>query len=231
MRRIYQEKFQQIWQDFNRSTDVRLYNPERTQESHGRKNHLALAIKITDMGIRDKMLSTADRIRDIQGLYIFPPEYYHITVKILGFMSEMKNNADDIVPGELNDICHQVTSVIEQIPIFTLEIGSVNSLGSFIILEVEDEGNISMIQQTFREKTTLIPRYELEVDNWLPHISIAAFQSSGGLEELKIRLAELRGKRIGEMKVKRIDLIAAGLQKPFPKLRVVHSYQLNARHQ
>jgi len=183
MKRIYQEKFDKIWQDFKRGIDVQLYNPEQTRDSHGRKGDMALAIKITEAEIRDKMLSTVDEVRDIQGLYMFPPEHYHITVKILGFMSEIKNKVDDIVPKELNDILYQVTSVIEQIPIFTLEIGTVNSLGSFIILEVEDQGRISMIQRAFREKTTLIPSYELEGTNWLPHISIAAFQSLEGLEE------------------------------------------------
>jgi len=226
MKRIYQEKFQRLWQNFKGKTDVQLYNPEQMRDSHGREIGLALAIKIDEAGIRDEILSTVNRIRDIPGLYIFPPEYYHITVKILGFMSEMKVEADDIVPKELGDFLCQVELVLEQISPFTLEIGAVNSLGCFIILEAEDGGNISLIQQAFRERTILIPSYELEGDSWLPHLSIAAFQSLEGLEEVKIRLGQLREGKIGKIEVKQIDLIEAGLQKPLPKLRVVHSYQL-----
>jgi len=226
MKRKYQEKFQRLWQDFKEKTDVQLYNPEQMRDSHGREIALALAIKIDEAEIIDKIISTANRIRDIPGLYTFPPEYYHITVKILGFMSEVKVEVDDIIPKELDDFLYQVALVLEQIPNFTLEIGAVNSLGSFIILEAEDGGNISLIQQAFREKSILIPSYEFEGDNWLPHLSVAAFQSLEGLEEVKIRLGQLREGKIGKMEVKQIHLIEAGLQNPFPKLRVVHSYQL-----
>lgn len=185
-----------------------------------------LSIRIEQPKITKRIQYITDQIRNIPGVYIMPTEYYHITVKWLGFFTDRRHYDYDIEPHTLEQIIEQAGQILSQIPEFSVRLGSVNGLASFIIIEAEDNGAIAQIQGRFHEEATLVPNYAIEGEKWLPHLSIAGLKSQEGLKEIKVRMNELRNVEIGELWVPCIDLSQAILQKPCPQCRIVRSFPL-----
>ena len=87
---IHREKFNYLWDQFQNGYKPSVYNPEVVVGCNGRKNSLMLSIRIDQPEIIEWIQSITDQIRHIPGVYIMPPEYYHITVKRLGFLTHQK---------------------------------------------------------------------------------------------------------------------------------------------
>ena len=187
---------------------------------------MTLSIHIEQPDIIKRIQNVTNEIRQIPGVYLMPAEYYHITVKWLGFLTDRKCHRSDIESPMLEQILKQADLIFSNLPEFSLQLGRVNGLESFIVLEVEDKGTIAQIQQRFHEDAPLVPSYSIEGEHWLPHLSIAGLKSLEGLSKLKAHMRELRCIEIGEMKVTHIDLLQAVLQQPCPQCRTLRSFPL-----
>ena len=226
MWQIHHKKFAFLWDKFQNGYQPPIYNPEQAAGCNGRRNSVTLSIRIDQPEIIQKIVAVTDSIRQIAGVYIIPPENFHITVKWLGFLTDQKQHDYDLEPQTLEYILEQTDQILSQIPRFSLRFGSVNSLESFIILEVEDNGTIAQIQGRFHEEATRVPNYSHEGENWLPHLSIAALKHLDELRMLKAKMKGLRHIEIGEIAVSHIDLLQGVLQQPCPEYRMLRSFPL-----
>jgi 2'-5' RNA ligase len=225
-REIHREKFNYLWDQFRNGYKPSVYNPEEVVGCNGRRNSLMLSVRIDQSEIIKGIQSITDQIRRIPGVYIMPPEYYHITVKRLGFLTDQKQYDYDIEPQTLEQIIEQSDQIFTQIPEFSIRLKSVNGLASFVIVEVEDNGVIAQIQGRFHEEATLVPNYSIEGEDWLPHLSIAGLKNLKGLKALKSQMDGLRRIEIGEIRVTHIDLSQAILQQPCPQCRILRTFPL-----
>ena len=225
-REIHREKFNYLWDQFRNGYKPSVYNPEVVVGCNGRKNSLMLSIHIDQPEFIRRIQSITDQIRRIPGVYVMPPEYYHITVKRLGFLTTQKQHDYDIEPQTLEQIIEQSNQIFTEIREFSIRLKSVNGLASFVIIEVEDNGAIAQIQGRFHEDATLVPNYSIEGEDWLPHLSIAGLKNLKGLNALKSEMGRLRRIDIGEIQVTHIDLSQAILQKPCPQFRILNSFPL-----
>ena len=225
-REIHREKFNYLWYQFRNGYKPSVYNPEVVVGCNGRKNSLMLSVRIDQPELIKRIQSITDQIRRIPGVYIMPPEYYHITVKRLGFLTTQKQYDYDIEPQTLEQIIEQSGEIFTQIPKFSIRLKSVNGLASFVIVEVEDNGAITQIQGRFHEDATLVPNYSIENEDWLPHLSIAGLKNLKGLNALKSEMDRLRRIDIGEIQVTHIALSQAILQKPCPQCRILYTFPL-----
>ncbi len=223
---IYCQKFNYLWDQFRNGHKPSIYNPEEAAGCNGRRNSCLLSIRIDQPKIIKRIQSITDQIRHIPGLYIMPPEYYHITVKWLGFLTDQKQHDYDIEPQTFEQMLEQSNQILTQIPEFSIRLKSVNGLASFIIIEVEDNGAIAQIQGRFHKDATLVPTYSIEGEDWLPHVSIAGLKNLKGLKALKSKMDGLRCIDIGEIRVTHIDLSQAILQKPCPQCQILHTFPL-----
>lgn len=226
LQEIYRKKFNYLWDQFRNGYKPSVYNPEEVGDCNGRRHSLTLSIPIDQPEIIKGIESITDQIRCIPGVYIMPPEYYHITVKRLGFLTDQKQYDYDLEPQILEQIIEQSDQIFTQIPEFSLRLKSVNGLASFIIVEVEDNGAIAQIQGRFHEDATMVPSYSIEGENWLPHLSIAGLKNLQGLKALKSQMTKLRDIEIGEIRVTHIDLSQAILQRPCPQCRILRTFPL-----
>jgi 2'-5' RNA ligase len=229
MWKTYDKKFDLLWDQYQNGYKPPIYNPEQAAGRNGRRNSLTLSIHIDQPEIIKKIQAVTASIGDISGVYKMPSDSYHITVKWLGFLADQKQHNYDLEPQTLEQILEQTDQILCGIPQFSLRLGGINGLASFIILEVEDNGTIAQIQGRFHEEATSVPNYDLEGEQWLPHLSIAALNHLDGLKQLKTRMRELRDIEIGEIPVNHIDLIQASLQKPCPTYRTLKSFPLARR--
>ena len=223
---IHREKFNYLWYQFRNGYKPSVYNPEVVVGCNGRKNTLMLSIRIDQPKLIKRIQSITNQIHRIPGVYIMPPEYYHITVKRLGFLTTQKQYDYDIESQTLEQIIAQSNQIFTQIPEFSIRLKSVNGLASFVIVEAEDNGAIAQIQGRFHEDATLVPNYSIEGEDWLPHLSIAGLKSLKGLNALKSEMDRLRRIDIGEIQITHIDLSQAILQKPCPQFRILHTFPL-----
>ena len=225
-REIHREKFNYLWDQFRNGYKPSVYNPEVVVGCNGRKNSLMLSVRVDQSEIIKRIQSITAQIRHIPGVYIMPPEYYHITVKRLGFLIDQKKYDYDIEPQTLEQILEQSNQIFTQIPAFSIRLKSINGLASFVIVEVEDNGAIAQIQGRFHEDATLVPNYSIEGEDWLPHLSIAGLKNLKGLKTLKSKMDSLRRIDIGEIEVTHIDLSQAILQKPCPQFQILRTFPL-----
>jgi 2'-5' RNA ligase len=223
---IRREKFNYLWDRFRNGYEPSVYNPEEVVGCNGRRNSLVLSIPINQPEIIQGIQLITDQIRCIPGVYIMPPEYYHITVKRLGFLTDQKQYDYDIEPQIFEQIIKQSNQIFTQIPEFSIRLKSVNGLASFVIIEVEDNGAIAQIQGRFHEEATLVPSYSIEGEDWLPHLSIAGLKNLKGLRTLKSQMDGLRRIKIGEIRVTHIDLSQAILQQPCPQCSILRTFPL-----
>jgi 2'-5' RNA ligase len=226
MWKTHHRKFDLLWDKFQNGYEPPIYNPEHAAGCNGRRNSLTLSIRVDQPDIIEKIHAVTNSIHHVEGVYIMPPEYYHVTVKWLGFLADQKQHDYDLEPQTLELILEQIDQILCGIPEFSLHLGGINGLASFIILEVEDNGTIAQIQGRFHEEATQVPNYVLEGEKWLPHLSIAALKSLDELGTLKTKMKELRNLEIGEIFVSQIDLIQATLQEPCPQYRTLRSFPL-----
>lgn len=222
----YREKFNAIWNHFQNGYNPAIYDPERAAGFEGRKTSLAFAILIKNPEILAQIAEVAEAIRKITDVYVMPPDYYHITVKWLGFLTDQKVLECDIEAQTLEQILEQAEQIISRIQVFQVRLGRVNGLEGYIVLEAEDNGAIAQIQGHFHSEATAIPKYPLEGERWLPHMSIAGVKSKRQLDELKEKIKKIRNTEVGTIEVTHIDLLQAVLQKPYPHCQILQSFPL-----
>ena len=223
---MYEEGFQQAWRTFLTRETVPIYNPLRTHFSHGRHVDIALAIRLYPEQIPAGVRQIASRLKGLSSVLLFPEDYYHISVKLLGFLNEERRHADDLSEADLKRIRKQTASLLKRATPFSVHLRLLNVLGCYVVLEADDGGYIPRLQAAFHEETRDIPEYQLEGAEWLPHLSLGAFRISRLPPEEKARLVSLRRLQGGIVHVDRLDLVRAELRKPFPRLCTLESYPL-----
>ena len=224
---IHAKKFGQAWEYFQNGYRPPIYDPGRVAGFDDRRTSLTLNIPVCQPEIIQEIRRVTSALRELPGVYMMPEDYYHITVKWLGFFTDQKENEYDIEPEVLDLIIEQVERIVSEMPPFELRLKRVNGLGSFIIFEVDDNGVIAQFQGRFHEDATCIPAYPLEGESWLPHMSIAGIKTLDSIETLKQRVHQFREVEIGTIQVEEIHLSQAILQEPSPTCTYLHSFQLS----
>ena len=224
---IHAKKFGQAWEYFQNGYRPSIYEPGRVAGFGDRRTSLTLNIPVCQPEIIQEIRRVTSALRELPGVYMMPEDYYHITVKWLGFFTDQKENEYDVEPEVLDLIIEQVEGIVSQMPPFELRLKRVNGLGSFIIFEVDDNGVIAQLQGRFHEDATSIPAYPLEGESWLPHMSIAGIKTLDSIETLKRRVHQFREVEIGTIQVEEIHLSQAVLQEPSPTCTYLHSFQLS----
>ena len=224
---IHDKKFNKVWQYFQNGFRPPAYDPERVAGFDGRKTSLTLNIPISQPEIIQKIRQVSSVLKGLDGIYLMPEEYYHVTVKWLGFFTDQKEQEYDIEPETLDLIMEQAEEIIGQIPPFEIYLKRLNGLGSFVVCEVNDNGAIARLQGRFHQDAAHIPIYPLEGEEWLPHLSLAGIKSQESISELQQKVHQLRDIELGTVSVNEIHLSQAILQEPSPVCNTIHTFQLS----
>ena len=223
---VHADRFGQVWQHFQNGFRPLAYDPERVAGFDDRKTSLTLSIPISQTEIIHKIREISAKLQGLDGIYLMPEEYYHVTVKWLGFFTDRKEKDYDIEADTLDLIIEQAESVIREVPSFEICLKRLNGLGSFVVCEVNDNGAIARLQGRFHQDATDIPIYPLEGEEWLPHLSLASIKSQKSISQLQHRIRQFRDVELGTVQVNEIHLSRAILQQPFPTCTTIHTYRL-----
>jgi 2'-5' RNA ligase len=223
--------FRHAWDAFRSATSVRLLQETLEWEwSRGRKEYAAFLVEIEDDAVRKHIARTIDAIADIPGVDPYPPTYWHVTIKSVGFVVDNPGRPDEVSPAALDGLAQRAGALIGTVPAFSASAGLPSAFPEVVMLEVSDAGSMRLLNERLTSDLPGVPLHDVDTAAYLPHISIARFRSSEGLPALKEHLTRLRetSERGPDFSVNTVRLIQAHLAEEAPTFDVLASYALGS---
>ncbi len=220
--------FEAAWEQFQALDASHLVDDAaKLERRHGRAQLLVFLIRIEDPAVREYAEGVLGRIADIPGVEPYPQEYWHITVKVAGFQVIKRTYDDDVLRQDVGRLGREATAMLRTTPAYAAQIGLPNAFPDALILEVRDEGVTREMNTKLAEGLAGLAPNPFDGANFLPHMSIARFTSSEGLDRLKATLAELRAEAPGpEFPIRRVEFVKAWLTEQQPDLETLASCSL-----
>ena len=217
--------FEDAWRRFQEATTVHV-GLGIEDESQGRALFLAFVVRVVDREVRAAIASFVEELRDVPCLDLYPGDFWHTTVKMVGFQVVKRTRPDEVLPEEVGPMLHASERALAGQEPFQAEIGPVNAFSDAVFLEVHDGGRLKALHQRLIDALTRCPRFLHDGNGYLPHLTLARYASQEGLGELKKRLAALRSQRLGTLPVQRVELLRVWLGSAYPELDVVQPIEL-----
>jgi 2'-5' RNA ligase len=220
--------FAGAWERFEGLESLRLL--EQTHEwewTRGRTDLFAFLAAVSDEPVQEYLAGLVSEIEDIPGIDPYPERYWHVTIKVVGFLAETPSRDDEVSLKDVERLAEAARPALEACPQFDVRAGPVNGFPEVVFAEVHDGGAVRTLNQRLLEVPGL-QRYPVDGEMFLPHISIARFASNEGLSELKTTLARLREEAAPgpTFRVESALLIRAHLAREAPTFDLVAEYPL-----
>lgn len=221
--------FRDAWDRFRDTNTLRLLQETLEWEwTRGRKEYAAFLVEIVDDAAKKHITRTIERLAGIPGVDPYPEEYWHVTIKGLGFVVDDPGKDDELSPRQVAMLGAEARRVIEGTPQFPVNLGLANAFPEVVLLEVNDGGAVAAMNRALTSELADLPVYAVDGPSFLPHISIARFSSHDGLAQLKETLAQVRAEdQAGPtFTVSEIKLIQAHLAEAAPTFDTLATYAL-----
>ena len=195
--------------------------------ARGRDRYGAFLVRVDDAAARYHLRPLAARLSRVPGLAMYPEEYWHITIKTLGFLVPEATAPDEVPDRLLAPIIEAARGVFNAHPAFDVSIGPINAFPDVVIAEIWDSGAVRRLNTALLEAAAGLPRQPFDGPHFLPHVSLARYASNEGLDELKAGVTELRAVGPGPtLHVSAIELITAQIGNGAPVLKTTHRFPL-----
>jgi 2'-5' RNA ligase len=223
-----QREFDAAWAAFQSHDSLRLLPDTLESEwMRGRDSYLAFLIPVADPPVVAHLRDAVQSVVDIPGVEAYPEDYWHITVKGIGFEVEAPAQPDDIAHADIAGIAATAREIFAAQPAFDVEIGPLSAFPEVIFAEVENSIPVRDLNRRVLEVMPGLIRYPFDGATFLPHISIARFTSNEGLPELKATIARLRdAPPRPTFRIAEVQLVRARLSERAPTLEVIETYAL-----
>ena len=222
--------FENAWARFQSLDSLHLAGDSSEWEwTRGRAQSLAFQVQVEDAAARHRVAQVVGRLADIPGVEPFPDWFWHVTVKLAGFQVIKRSREDDIPREDVPRIAGKARALLAHETAFEARLGPANGFASVVFLEVWDDGGLRRLNARLADGLPELPSYPIDGDGFLPHVSIARFTSSDGLEELNAVLAELRSEGPGpSFPIRRVAFVKAWLSEAVPEFDTLASYTLRS---
>ena len=224
-----QREFDAAWAAFRNLDSLRLLPDTLESEwMRGRDSYLALLIPVTDPPVVAYLREAVRSIEGIPGVEPYPADYWHITVKGIGFEAEAAAQADDVAYADVDGIAGVAREIFAGQRKFDVEIGPLNAFPEVVFAEVRTSIPVRDLNRRILELMPGLIRYPFDGDVFLPHVSIARFTSSEGLSQIRERLATQREDARGPtLRIAEVQLVRAHLSERAPTLERIETYRLS----
>ena len=185
--------FDSAWRRFQGTESLRLLETTLEWEwARGRTDFFAFLIAVSDDAVREYTSRMIAQVADIAGVDSYPERYWHVTIKGVGFLAEEPSGEDEVSLADVGRLAEAVRPALESQAPFEVRVGPVNAFAEVVFLEAHDGGITRCLNAALMEAAPELPRYAVDGEMFLPHVSIARFSSNEGLSQLKERLGGLR---------------------------------------
>jgi 2'-5' RNA ligase len=205
---------------------------EDTLESEwrrGRDTYLAFLVLIDNPDAVSHLRRLVREVEDIPGVDPYPEDYWHLTIKGIGFETEEPTQPEEVTGDDIARISEAARDVLAQQSAFDLTVGPANAFPEVVFAEVWDSMPIRELNTRLLDALPDLVRYSFDGEVFLPHVSIARFTSDEGLDVLKQRLSAVRRDNAGpRLPVGEVQLVRAHLSAAAPRLETIETYRLPA---
>jgi 2'-5' RNA ligase len=221
-------EFDASWADFQALDSLRLVAETLEAEwSRGRDTYLAFLVPIVDASVSAHLRKLVRAVEDIPGVERYPEDYWHITIKGIGFENENAASPDTVLTSSVGLVAEAAGAVFAQQPPFEAHIGLAAAFPEVVFAEVWDALPVRVLNERVLAAIPSLVHYPFDGPHFLPHISIARFTSNDGIPQLKETIARLREERPGpSFSVNEARLVRAHLSERAPILETMKTYRL-----
>ncbi|TMG03177.1 MAG: hypothetical protein E6I09_08470 [Chloroflexi bacterium] len=221
-------EFDAAWAQFQTLDSLRLVPDTLEAEwTRGRDTYLAFLVPIEDPAVAEHLRKLVRAVEDIPGVEPYPEDYWHITIKGLGFENANRGRRDNVSTSAVRSVAEAARHVFARQPPFEARIGLAAAFPEVVFAEVWDALPVRDLNGRLLEAKPSLVRYQFDGPHFLPHISVARFTSNDGLPQLKEAVSRSREEGAGPpLSVGEIQLIRAHLSERAPILETIEIYRL-----
>ena len=184
-------------------------------------------VPIEDPAVAEHLRKLVRAVEDIPGVEPYPEDYWHITIKGLGFENANRGRRDNVSTSAVRSVAEAARHVFARQPPFEARIGLAAAFPEVVFAEVWDALPVRDLNGRLLEAIPSLVRYQFDGPHFLPHISVARFTSNDGLPQLKEAVSRSREEGAGPpLSVGEIQLIRAHLSERAPILETIEIYRL-----
>jgi 2'-5' RNA ligase len=219
------EEYNLVWEKRYQKPDI-IESWVETEWARGRNQYLTFLIKVKDDAIFTRVKEIQSELSQFTCIDPFTREYFHISIKGVGFLVPQKTTEDEITRDDLPRIIREARTRLKEVSPFEVKLENLNNFVSAIVVQAHDGGVIRHIHETLGEipgfrKASYYPGY-------LPHLSIAQYKSEEEYEEFIEYLEKNRDTRVGQLRIDTVELVIAHLpvKEPSPRLETIEVFKL-----
>lgn len=197
--------FADAWRWFSDGGELEPLAERRERFTAGRAQFLSFEVAVSETTIGDAAVALQDELADIDALDLVPRELLHISVRGVGFQVIARARRDDVLREEVPAIASRAAAIISRHAPTAMSAGPINVFPDAVILEVHEGGGLGEL----RARLSADEREDAfghAAEQYLPHVTIAAFRDTSAARALRERLPALREVAPVEATIRRIEL-------------------------
>ncbi|MFB6208927.1 MAG: 2'-5' RNA ligase family protein [Candidatus Nanohaloarchaea archaeon] len=211
----WQKKFLGNWRNRNELEPQVEEIPERTE-------FITILVEVKEEELRQELRKAQEEIEEFECVDPVPEDYFHITVKLGGFLVEDPGEEDELGEDHLDEIVEEIRQIVEKHESFRLEVRNLNLFSNVVFAETYDiEGEL----ESLHNEMCQIEKLMNEPYDFLPNVTLCHFGSEEEFGELVDRLEEIRKQEFGGFEVEEISLVRDDL-KEGKNFEVIESFKL-----
>ncbi|KAB1196024.1 MULTISPECIES: 2'-5' RNA ligase family protein [Haloferax] len=152
------------------------------QRARGLSEEYICWVRIDDDAVLDALSPLRSELGSIPGVSLDDEDTLHVTLKLVGFgPSESGEKPDEITAETLDTVADRIEDVTADIDPFDVSIRGLNAFPSVVFAEPHAHGQFRCIHDRIRSLDD-VPRFQYEGDDYVPHVSLAHFETTAGFE-------------------------------------------------
>lgn len=217
--------FTEAWDDRHTMQFQGGTNVVESEWAKGRETYLTFIIPVEDRFLTDRLQNIQRELAALPSIETYPKEYFHVTVRGIGFLREEGGDVDDVHPGEIDRIAEQAGHLLQFVDPFTVHVENVNVFPNTVVAEVHDNGKTGEVHDAL-ERIDRLPPWQFAPPHFLPHISLARFVEMPQIPRLMDTVESLRDTEIGLTTVDTVQFIQTDLTTSVTEWDVLREYRL-----
>jgi 2'-5' RNA ligase len=221
--------FDDAWSWFASGGHLETLAARRERFTQGRAQFLSFQAPIISPDALALIETMRDTLSDLDGVVPVADEHLHISIRGAGFQVLQKHHPDEILRQDTGAVGERAARTLRGVKPIETTIGPINVFPDALVLEVHEHGELAAMRASLNEAVgdgdTLI-----DDAHYLPHVTIATFESPDVKGVLRELLGGLRSALPASVTLRRIDFARwwfTGFdERESTELEVVRSYVL-----
>lgn len=207
--------YEELWKKFRRE---RRLEPEE-QEGPEQRDGLSASfmVPVEAKSILDGLGFVRKALRPFPFVSLHPDHFMHITLLLPGFLVREPESEDQLSPARLEELASGAREALVGSASFSMELRNLNAFPGAAFVEVHDGGALVEMREAIRK------RCGLSGPPGPPHLTVAYLRATDGeaAPDAFVEAVEgYRNRRVGEIRVDRVELTLLDLKREYPKPEV-----------